>query len=193
MNDSHSIVLYHTGFAEIRQPDIRYGRKNADFGQGFYLSDDGEFSRRWARTRKGCDTIVNAYALSLEGLRVKRFLRDAAWYDYIFANRAGRADSLAEYDVIVGPIANDTLYDTWGILTSGLLKREVSLRLLCGGPEYAQTVIKTERAAAQLFWRSAYTLSPEELEAGRAAVRREEAAYQAFIAKELGDTMAILK
>jgi len=27
--------------------------KNADFGQGFYLSPDREFSVRWARERKG--------------------------------------------------------------------------------------------------------------------------------------------
>ena len=30
-------------------PDITIGRKNADFGQGFYLTDDLDFTRRWAR------------------------------------------------------------------------------------------------------------------------------------------------
>ena len=28
--------LYHTGTVEIPVPDIRHGRVNADFGQGFY-------------------------------------------------------------------------------------------------------------------------------------------------------------
>ena len=36
------IMLYHTAFLEIPKPDIRYGRKNADFGQGFYTSMDKE-------------------------------------------------------------------------------------------------------------------------------------------------------
>lgn len=40
--------LYHTGNAEIRKPDIFLGRKNADFGQGFYLTPDVEFAHRWA-------------------------------------------------------------------------------------------------------------------------------------------------
>ena len=40
------MILYHTGYQEIRDPDIRFGRKNADFGQGFYLTRDGEFARR---------------------------------------------------------------------------------------------------------------------------------------------------
>ena len=30
--------LYHTGYQEIRIPDLTVGRKNADFGQGFYLT-----------------------------------------------------------------------------------------------------------------------------------------------------------
>ena len=32
----------------IRDPDIALGRKNADFGPGFYLTPDIEFARRWA-------------------------------------------------------------------------------------------------------------------------------------------------
>ena len=40
--------LFHTGFQVIEKPDIKFGRANADFGQGFYLSNDEEFSRRWA-------------------------------------------------------------------------------------------------------------------------------------------------
>ena len=37
--------LYHTGFQEIRTPDVHHGRKNADFGQGFYLTADAAFAR----------------------------------------------------------------------------------------------------------------------------------------------------
>lgn len=53
------MTLYHTGFQEIRQPDIHIGRANADFGQGFYLSPDEAFSRRWARSRRDRDTWLN--------------------------------------------------------------------------------------------------------------------------------------
>ena len=30
------MALYHTGYQEIRVPDIRHGRINADFGQGLF-------------------------------------------------------------------------------------------------------------------------------------------------------------
>lgn len=43
------ILLYHTGFYEIKEPDIHYGKPNADFAQGFYTSPNLEFSKRWAR------------------------------------------------------------------------------------------------------------------------------------------------
>lgn len=191
--DGTELRLWHTGFAEIRQPDIRHGRRNADFGQGFYLSDDLDFSQRWAKERRGMETYVNAYVLNLEGLRVKRFRRDAEWFDYLSRNRAGAADALAEYDVITGPIANDTLYDTWGILTSGLVSREKSLYILSNGPAYRQVAIKTEQAAAQLRWLSARVMPAEEIAACRAAVRREEQAYQAFLAGALGEVMAALR
>ena len=42
------IKLYHTGLTEIREPDIRHGRKNADFGQGFYLTPEVDFTYRRA-------------------------------------------------------------------------------------------------------------------------------------------------
>ena len=38
------MLLYHTGFDEIPAPDLRRGRANADFWQGFYLSDDPGFA-----------------------------------------------------------------------------------------------------------------------------------------------------
>ena len=46
--------LYHTGTLVIHEPDVHYGRKNADFGQGFYLTPDREFACRWAGGRNLC-------------------------------------------------------------------------------------------------------------------------------------------
>ncbi len=176
--------LYHAGFQEIRRPDIRHGRKNADFGQGFYLSPDQAFSERWAKERRGEETVINTYELRTEGLRVKRFQRDGEWFDYIYANRHGRPDTL-EFDLIIGPIANDTLFDTLGIMTSGVLPREQAGRLLRIGPVYEQVVLKTERAAEQLAWLSARVLGPEELARNAETLKREEAAYQELFAREM--------
>jgi len=181
------IQLFHTGYQIITSPDITLGRRNADFGQGFYLSDNVEFSKRWARSRRGETTYLNTYELDTEGLNIKRFVRDTEWFEYIYSNRSGRSDMLAGYDVISGPIANDTIYDTWGIITSGLLKKEQALRLLVIGPVYEQTVIKTEKAAAVLRFVSAAEITADEIASYRSTVRQEEEVFQQQFAALLSE------
>lgn len=41
--------LYHASDRIIEHPDVHYGRKNADFSQGFYLTPDREFTGRSRR------------------------------------------------------------------------------------------------------------------------------------------------
>ncbi len=185
-----TLTLFHTGFSEILSPDVHFGRKNADFGQGFYLSPNEAFSRRWARFRKGSQTILNRYFLQPDGLKIRRFTRDEAWFDYIFSNRTGNPDTLQDFDVIIGPIANDTLYDTWGVLTSGLISVELALRLLSVGPAYEQVVLKTEKAASALQFISSQVLPAAEITAARESVREEEAVFQEAFAALLAESDA---
>ena len=118
---------------------------------------------------------------------MKEFSRDEAWFDYIFRNRRGETDALAGYDVIMGPIANDTIYDTWGITTSGFLPREQALRLLSIGPEYRQIVVKSPAAAARLRFLGAETLTAEAIKRYRETVAREERQFQATFAALLAE------
>ena len=87
--------------------------------------------------------------------------------------------------MIIGPIANDTLYDTLGIMTSGLLTDEQSLTLLRLGPAYTQIVLKTPRAAARLRWLCARPLETEKTISCRETLRQEELRYQEAIAQKM--------
>ncbi len=178
------MLLFHAGFDVIKEPDIYYGRKNADFGQGFYMTPDKEFAYRWAKERGGKTTIVNHYELITEGLVVKNFVRDQAWFEYIYGNRNGANDEI-EADVIIGPIANDIIYDTLGITTSGFLGKDKSMQLLLIGPEYVQIVIKTEKARKQLEWLASYDLSHQELAEYHKIMKKEEKEFQELFAKKL--------
>ena len=167
--------LYHTSSVEIRKPDIYHGRKNADFGQGFYLTPDKEFALRWAAK----DAIINEYILNMEGLSVHEFSRDDEWFGYIYNNRSFK-DSL-EYDVIIGPIANDTIYNTYGILTSGFVKPEHAVKLLCIGPEYTQVAVKSKKAGDNLIWVGSEQV--DNAEKYKEIVRKEEEEYQKAFAE----------
>ena len=170
--------LYHTSNVEIREPDIRRGRKNADFGQGFYLTPDLDFAQRWA----SADMVVNEYELDEDGLQIHRFDRDESWFDYIFHNRRV-VDGLSA-DVVIGPIANDTIFDTFGIISSGFLEAADAMKLLMIGPEYTQVAIKSEKAVSQLRWLRAEKI--ERLDAGlRKAEQDEYAAVFARVMQEI--------
>ena len=175
--ESSKITLYHTGYLKLPNPDVHYGRVNADFGQGFYTTDDHAFSLRWAREKKGSDTIINQYVLDQSGLKIQALERNANWFDYIYRNRNRLPDRYPDADVIIGPIANDTLFDTMGVITSGLLSPEDSLKLLMVGPEYSQIVLKSEKATSQLKWVDAQVLSKEKLDRHKTLVAAEEETF----------------
>ena len=88
--------------------------------------------------------------------------------------------------MIIGPIANDTIYGTWGIITSGWLTEEQALRLLTFGPVYHQVAIKTEKAADSLRFINAVSLSNEEIADYRKTVHREEEQFQKQFLELLG-------
>ena len=185
MNMENRFRVYHSGFAKIEVPDLHRGRKNADFGQGFYVSRNEEFARRWARYRRGETTYINIYELDLQGLKVLELQRDRTWFSYIFNNRRHRKDRYGEYDIIVGPIANDTIYDTFGIITSGVLTDEEALSLLLLGPAYEQIVLKTDRCLDHLKWIKTEILSPETIERCRTIVAEEEKEYQEAVVEQM--------
>ena len=172
-----NMKLFHSGRTEIREPDIRAGRKNADFGQGFYLTPDMDFAWRWASR----DAVVNTYELDLSGLCVQRFTRTEEWFRYIFNNR--RAQDSLNADVVIGPIANDTIFETFGIITSGYLSPGDALKLLMIGPEYTQVAVKTEKAAKQLQWISSAVVT--DVEKHKAALQNEQQEYQKKFAETL--------
>lgn len=176
------MLVYHVSDVVIEKPDLKRGRKNADFGQGFYLSTDIDFSLKWATM----DGLLNVYDIDLEGLKVKRFKRDKEWFEYIYNNRRLK-DLLDDYDVIIGPIANDTIYDTWGILTSGFVDKEKSLECLMVGNEYTQLVVKTEKAKEKLVFKYFKKIEKDDLKNNKAKTRNEEQKYQKMILGILGD------
>ncbi len=172
------MILYHVGKYKIEKPDIHHGRENADFAQGFYLSDDLEFSLKWATFDSDSITYLNKYELDLADLKIKEFNKDREWFDYINKNRNRFDDELKEFDVIIGPIANDILYDTLGLTTSGLIDLETSYKLLSLGNSYKQIVIKTEKANSNLKFIEAKELKEKDCLKLKKKMKKEEKKFQ---------------
>ena len=174
--------LYHVGFDIIKEPDLNAGRRNADFGKGFYLSDNKEFSIRWAKKRKGLTTYINTYELDMNDLNIKKLRKDKHWFKNIYLNRLNVKDIYADYDVVIGPIANDTIFDTLGIITSGIFSDKESLKLMQVGNRYIQVVIKSQKALNNIKWESAEEINEEDIGRYRKIVKKEEEKYQQKLA-----------
>ncbi len=181
------ITLFHAGYDVIKEPDVHHGRKNADFGQGFYTTDNKEFAMRWAREQKGKEVIVNHYELDESTLLVKELKRDKEWFEYIFSNRRVKPDIYADYDVIIGPIANDTIYETFGIITSGFLSDDEAMKLLMVGPCSYQIVLKSKKAADNLKFISSEVLSTDVLTAAAKLHQEDNERFQTEFARVMKD------
>ncbi|MGM9525261.1 MAG: DUF3990 domain-containing protein, partial [Peptococcaceae bacterium] len=102
------MTVYHGGYAAIPKPEVRVGRNTKDFGPGFYCTIIREQAERWA---KRYDTpVVSVYTVRLDtSLKILEFKEmTEEWLDFIIACRHGKAHA---YDIVIGAMANDQIYN----------------------------------------------------------------------------------
>lgn len=130
-------ILYHGSHTEVSAPLAKVGRRNLDFGQGFYLTSLKQQATNWATivsSRRGRNVAgkVSVYRFNesqaiADGIRFKRFeVYDIEWLDYVVECRRGR-DISAEYDVVEGGVANDSVIDTVEDYEKGFITAEQAL------------------------------------------------------------------
>jgi hypothetical protein len=157
------MTLYHASKTPILDPNPFHGRKNADMGQGFYLSPDEEFSLLWAKE----GWCINVYEFHNDGFKVETLEIGEKWFDTIFQNRNFAHDAYLDADVVIAPIANDTLFDLVGILTSGFVPKPVCLKVLSLEPKFTQIVLKNQKSAANLRFLESRIVTKEQAEQSR--------------------------
>lgn len=112
--------LYHGSNTCIEQIDLSYSKVGKDFGCGFYLSADKqqatELAERKTEQLGEGEPVVNEYdfdenVLHNGNLSVKRFEGySKEWAEFVLINRKNRTHiSSHSYDLVIGPIANDTV------------------------------------------------------------------------------------
>lgn len=131
------ITLYHGTYLSIPEPLAKVGRKNLDFGPGFYLTKIESQAKEWAliiASRKGRETkaVLNIYHLDIssakaDNVRIKNFdSYDIEWLNYVVDCRKGK-DISSEYDIVEGGVANDNVIDTVEDYEKGVITAEQAL------------------------------------------------------------------
>ena len=113
--------IYHGSYMAMPVHEKKKGQFTKDFGDGFYCTELKHQAERWAKRYE--TPIVNRYDYQPnEGLKILCFeeMTDE-WLDFIVACRNGEPH---DYDVVVGAMADDQIYNYVADFMNGVLTRE---------------------------------------------------------------------
>lgn len=148
------LTLYHGSRVKVEHPEIRAHKYHKDFFWGFYCTAIERQAVRWA-TKYGTTGIVNIYSFDDDAeLSIKRFseLSDE-WLDFVAACRSGIPHS---YDVVEGPMADDTIFNYVQSFLDGEITREAFWALAKFKYPTHQISFHTARALAALNFERSY-------------------------------------
>ena len=153
-------ILYHGSNVIVEQPLVSIGRKDLDFGPGFYLTPLFEQASKWAvrikTIRRAKQAIVNTFEFTLpQDCKVKRFdAYDKEWLDFIVDSRKGK-QPWSGYDIIEGGVADDRVIDAVEAYINGYADVEHTLRQLAyHKPNYQICILSQEIVDKYLQFKS---------------------------------------
>lgn len=174
MISSKEIILYHGTKEANLTPKYGFGKKNNDYGQGFYTTPDKELAKEWAYTEytQGDTKCVYSYKVDLSQLNVLDLtkLDSMHWVAELIANRKLNLNNEEDdvtlyrvkevikryklntsmYDVIIGYRADDKYFSYTTNFVSGRIYKltmEEALRL---GKLGLQVFFKSQKAFKEL-------------------------------------------
>lgn len=115
------MILYHASKEIVQFPEIRKTKYTKDFSWGFYCTNHFEQAVRWANRGEG-DPIINYYSYKQDDtLSILKFdsMTDE-WLDFIAKCRSGKTH---RYDIVEGPMANDTVWNYVNDYLSGRITK----------------------------------------------------------------------
>ena len=156
------MLLYHGSNVVVYEPKIIKSQRFLDFGAGFYMTSDFEQARKWAvrtaaRREEGVATI-SVFEINddyVDRVKVLTFARpDRDWLRYITVHRTGNPPA-DDYDMVVGPVANDQAIRTVNNYLKGYFPEDVAIKLLLPQKLKDQYLFRTEKALKLLVFKEA--------------------------------------
>ena len=153
------MILYHGSREVVKNPEIRILRYSKDFYFGFYCTLISEQATRWAVRFSG-KGIVNEYeyvqGISLKMLNFPEMTEE--WLDFVIDCRRGKSH---DYDIVEGPMANDTIFNYVQDFVDGKISRSAFWELAKFKKPTHQISFHTARALETLTFKTAYEVYDE--------------------------------
>lgn len=148
--------LFHGSNVVVDQPKIITDGYYKDFGYGFYCTNLEKQAKRWALVKQH-GHVVNVYDY-LENKSLSTLVFDEMtdeWLDFVVACRQGIKH---DYDMVEGPMADDTIWNYVDDFTRGEISRTAFWELVKFKYPTHQIVFCSEKALKQLRFKRSYSL-----------------------------------
>ncbi len=151
------MILYHGSNQIVEKPKIIDQNRFLDFGFGFYTTSNKIQAINFAKKvqkRRGGESIVNTYEFDENriplSIKIKMFSApNEEWLDFVSEHRNGTYVG-ENFDIIIGAVADDDVYRTLQVYSTGLLSKEQAVDTLKVKKLYNQYVFTTPAAISLL-------------------------------------------
>ena len=151
------MILYHGSNVAVEVPQLLAPNRYLDFGPGFYTTSNAQqaksFAAKVTARRKEGQPTVSVYEpdeVCMQKLKVLGFhSAGEEWLDFVSDNRNG-AEQRERFDLIYGPVADDDIFRTFILYSTGILTREQTLAALKVKKLFDQYVFASEEALKYL-------------------------------------------
>ena len=142
--------LFHGNNVVVKNPKILTNGNYKDFGYGFYCTNIENQAKRWAYT-KSKKHIINIYDyVENNSLNILKFNEiNDSWLDFIADCRRGKPH---DYDIVEGPMADDTIWNYVEDYARGLISRAAFYELAKFKYPTHQILFCSEAALEQLSY-----------------------------------------
>jgi hypothetical protein len=157
----------------VEMPKLIARNRALDFGNGFYATTNLQQAKRFSfnvlKRHKGAGfPIVSIYEFEFEKhdaeLRILKFdSPNEKWFDFVCKNRLESYYG-HKHDIIIGPVANDTVIDTFRAYELGLLTREQATEQLKIKELFNQFAFCSEKAIRLLRFIKSEEVSKDDID-----------------------------
>ena len=152
------MLLYHGSNVEVSNPQILESDRRLDFGKGFYLTSNFDQAKRWAEltvkrreTGKATVSVFDFDDTSVSDLKILYFSQaQKEWLEYVTMNRTKQVIPNDDYDVVIGPVANDRTMPVISLYFAGIYDIEETIKRLMPQKLCDQYTFRTEHAIKKL-------------------------------------------
>ena len=146
--------LYHGSNQVVEEPQIVASVRGLDFGKGFYTTSNYEQAVRFTenvikRKKEGKRTVsvyeINYAELFKECSVLKFETPSEEWLDFVSLNRTNAYIGKI-YDMVIGPVANDSVYNVIDLYIDGTYDKDEAIKRLKVRDLFDQWTFCTEKS-----------------------------------------------